>query len=123
MERAGLALALTERWGAKVSSADEGFFGRLRALAEPETEWWTRYLGRIAALVGEVYPAGIVREERLKLVAKWEGELLVVEVVFGKGVDREAFDKVVKGIEKVGKKKNWVGGKEGWGIKIDLRVS
>jgi len=123
MERAGLALALTERWGAEVSSTDEEFLGRLRELAGSETEWWTRYLGRVAALIGEVYPAGVVKKERLKLGAKWEGDVLVVDLAFGEGCDMDAFAKVVKWIDKVGKKKNWVGGKEGWGIKIDVRVS
>ena len=123
IERAGLALALAERWGAEVSSTDEGFLGRLRELAGLETEWWTRYLGRVAALIGEVYPAGAVKEERLKLDAKWEGDLLVVDLAFGKGSDKDALGKAVKGIDKVGKKKNWIGGKEGWGIKIDVKVS
>lgn len=124
LERAALALVLAERWGAEVSDTDAGFLGRLRRLVGPEVEWWTRYLGRVAGFVGDVYPAGVIGQERVGLRAAWEGKGVVgLDVEWRAGVDGSVFEKGWSGIEKVGKKKNWVGGREGWGFKVEVRVS
>jgi retrograde regulation protein 2 len=75
-ERAGLAIMLCERWGgaSALSPADEAFYQRLLELLGPEEAWWCMYYGRVAAVVGEVYPAGIVRkgEELLQLSVAWD---------------------------------------------------
>jgi retrograde regulation protein 2 len=46
-----------------------------------------------------------------------------LEVSFGGGLDGadEAFGKVIKGVEKVGKRKRWVGGRDGAGFRVEVR--
>jgi len=123
-ERAALALALAERWGADVAPTDEAFLHGLRALVGPRLQWWTAYLGRVAALLGDVYPAGTVRgEKRVDVSATWEAGVLVLEVGFARGVQTEGLAKVLGRVEKVGQRKRWVGGRDGWGVKVDVRIS
>jgi retrograde regulation protein 2 len=93
------------------------------------TLWWINYLGAVAALGGEVFPAGFVENaaDRLEFQAKWDRdekgrEVLGLEVLFGADLAPEAFEKVVKGVEKVGKRKRWVGGRDGAGFRVDVRV-
>jgi retrograde regulation protein 2 len=95
------------------------------------TLWWINYLGAVAALVGEVFPAGFVENaaDRLKFHAKWERdekgrEVLGLEVSFGGGLDGadDAFGKVIKNVEKAGKRKRWIGGRDGAGFRVDVRV-
>jgi retrograde regulation protein 2 len=57
-QRAFLSLALSERWGGDL--LDLPLEGRVRALLSKEELYVARYLGRIAAVVAEVYPGGIV---------------------------------------------------------------
>lgn len=127
-ERALLALLLCERWGgeADVPATDADFLARLRRLVGPALDWWARYLGAVARLVGDVYPAGVVDEaaSRLRLAAR-VGKGVVLEVAFlGDGAAAAAgdCDKALRAVEKVGKKKNWVGGREGWGLKVEVDV-
>jgi retrograde regulation protein 2 len=97
------------------------------------TLWWINYLGAVAALVGEVFPAGFVEgsggADRLRFQAKWDRdekgrEVLGLEVLFGAGLNGadDAFGKVVKGVEKVGKRKRWIRGRDGAGFRVDVRV-
>jgi len=83
----------------------------------------------VSALVAEVYPAGFVEgdggAERLRVQGKWERdekgrEALILRLVFGQGVDAAAFGKAVKGVEKVGKRKRWIGGKDGVGHRVEV---
>ena len=61
--RALLGIALCDRWGGGVHASAgvlrEGFVG----LVGGEDAWWARYIGSVAALIGEVFPSGRVREE------------------------------------------------------------
>lgn len=107
--------------------ADQEFKRSLEKLIDsPWTIWWIKYFGTVAALVAAVFPAGVCNsqnEDRLKVKASWqEGEKgerrLSVSVRFGSEVDSEMFCGEVKNIEKVGKKKNWVSGKDGFGYKV-----
>jgi len=147
--RALLGLLLCARWGAAVPPSDEPFKQNLERIVELDlqpgaggrgswTLWWINYLGAVAALVGEVFPAGFVEgaADRLRLQAKWDRDeekkgrvMLALEVSFGAGlVDGPggavdgAFGKAIKGVEKVGKRKRWVGGRDGAGFRIDVRV-
>jgi len=36
---------------------------------------------------------------------------------------KETMEGFVEVIEKVGKRKNWIGGKEGWGMKVKVKVA
>ena len=137
--RALLALLLCARWGAAVPPSDADFKRNLERLVQLEqpggqgswTLWWINYLGAVAALVGEVFPAGFVDNaaNRLKLRAKWERdekgrEVLGLEVSFGGGLDGadDAFGKVIKNVEKAGKRKRWIDGRDGAGFRVDVRV-
>ncbi|KAF2801964.1 Ppx-GppA-domain-containing protein [Mytilinidion resinicola] len=136
-ERAVLALLLCERHGgmSRISPSEQEFYGRIVRLAPEGWAWWCMYVGRVAGVVASVYPAGVVprgypggaavRQRRLVVRAAWgygKGKS-VLGVDFGvEGVAGwdEGFQKAVKGVEKVGKRKNWVGGWTGW--KVDVTV-
>lgn len=123
-----IALLLCARWGGAVPPSDEQFKRGLEQLVEsPWTLWWINYLGAVAGLVASIYPAGIVRDERLSLRATWERDekqrpLLVLHARISADVDGEVFGIESKAIEKVGKKKRWIGGREGIGHKVEVLV-
>lgn len=117
-DRALLALALTERWAGDLAPADEKFRERLGHCVTAKEGWWARYLGRVAAMIGDVYPSGVVVPEtgwRIRLAAGWEAiakkercDLLAVRVWCNEAeaaVFREAVQEAAERIEKLGKKK------------------
>jgi retrograde regulation protein 2 len=69
-ERAALAVMLCDRWGGlgDLPPGEASFYQRLLQLLGPEHAWWCMYYGRVAAVIGEVYPAGMVRSGQGKLV-------------------------------------------------------
>lgn len=74
-ERAMLAIILCERWGGigALSPGDEAFYRRLMELVGPEAGWWCMFVGRLGALLGQVYPAGVVRgKEKMALKMAWK---------------------------------------------------
>jgi retrograde regulation protein 2 len=110
--RALLALALCQRWGGEVS--DSNLKTRLQELVGSELEFWCRYLGAVAAVVGAVYPAGVLvgNEERVRFFGEErsgggkEGVLLRIRFADGDPVtDSVCVGAEVERIEKVGKKK------------------
>lgn len=134
-ERALLALMLCQRWGGEgqIPAPHEELKGRLEALLTQQEIWWARYLGIMGGCIGDVYPAGRLADdgERLTISAKWaeglgkkgnlQGVIVTMGIsgVVGKAVTREMVDTV----EKLGKKKNRVGGKEyGFGLPISVEV-
>ncbi|KAI9808916.1 MAG: hypothetical protein M1827_007141 [Pycnora praestabilis] len=139
-DRALLALLLCERWGGSVSPTDADFLLRLQALVGDQLSWWAKYLGRFAGVLGDVYPAGLVRdaesEEKPKIRARWQnivtkkgkddfGISIAVDVIYSN--DSPYSGEILAGslevMEKVGKEKNWIGGKEGWGRRVEVDVS
>jgi retrograde regulation protein 2 len=124
-ERALLALLLCERWGGKkhLPPTDLAFFQAMQALVGREHTWWTGYLGRVAALIGAFYPSGkgshdLVLQSRWQITKKGE-EMLVLCVADCKGESVNGLvGEEMERIEKVGKKKNWCGGREGYGFKV-----
>ncbi|KAK8206890.1 retrograde regulation protein 2 [Zalaria obscura] len=127
-DRAALALLLCERWGGEkaLPPADVPFFQSLQALFGPWERWWIGYLGRVAGLVGAVAPAGRLEEGEVEVVAGWgrgkKGERVEVRVGFGEVGAEEVFRGEVEKVEKVGKRKNWVGGREGAGWRVEVEV-
>lgn len=144
-ERCVLALSLCERWGGRsnLPPVDAPFYDGLAAMllsSSPSSSssslsggwgvWWTQYIGRVAGLVGAVYPAGIVRDGdkgALGFEARWtetkKGNRELELIISGLGEldgSGEAYRKEMKAIEKLGKKKNWIGGKEGCGFKVEV---
>lgn len=133
--RAALALLLCARWGGEVPPVDEDFKRNIEGLTDsPFFVWIIRYLGSVAALIAAVYPAGVSSGEngnRIKLESicslgkKKSGEVkreVTLRIGLADGLDHDIFAKELKNIAKVGKKKNWVGGKEGVGFKINVTI-
>lgn len=131
-DRTLLALLLCARWGGEVPPNDEAFKRSLERLVESQwTLWWINYFGFVAALIAAIFPAGTrgtEQRERLRLEPNWnrstKGEhALCLRVDLDAELDPEMFTKEVKGIDKVGKKKNWIGGKDGVGYKVVVETA
>ncbi|KAM0719114.1 hypothetical protein Q7P37_005019 [Cladosporium fusiforme] len=128
--RALLGLLLCARWGGAVPPSDEPFKQNLEQIVESGwSVWWINYIGAVAGLAAEVFPAGFVDEAagRLSIQTAWERDdkgrsMLAVRLSFCEGLDAGAFGKAVKAVEKVGKRKRWVGGRDGSGHRVDVRV-
>ena len=135
-DRALLALVLCERWGGEISPTDAGFFETLQELVGPKASWWSKYVGRAAQGIGEIFPAGLVREEdergtlnidlksSFSTQEKTRGDEIIQVMI---EVLREGISGPVgtmkNGLEKIGKRKNWVGGKEGYGSRVEVYVT
>ncbi|KAL8999239.1 MAG: hypothetical protein Q9169_001904 [Polycauliona sp. 2 TL-2023] len=128
IDRVLLALVMCERWGGELSPTDEQFLAKMQELAGPQGSWWAKYIGRAAGGIAAVFPAGVVREHEgsgVGVVATWcavQGKEVVDAIKFEirneiPDIDG-AIDEWRHGMEKLGKKKNWIGGREGWGIKV-----
>lgn len=130
--RATLALLLAARWGGDVPPADYGFqhsLEKLIAIESPITLWWIGYIGAVANLLASVYPAGIVDPEkpRIGFKAVWDKddkarEVLALHVKLSDLVADDSVAKEVKRVEKVGKRKRWIGGRDGYGHRVDVEV-
>lgn len=132
-ERALLATMLCWRWGggSELPPPYGELQARLEALLTQQESWWARYLGMMAHCIGLVYPAGRAPggEMRMKLAVRWadglgkKGNLqgIVVKLVAGKSVTKEMANEMIDELEKLGKKKNRVGGRE-YGFGIPIRV-
>lgn len=48
--------------------------------------------------------------------------MLVQKVTFDPTRLKEELDQDLKKIRKVGKRKNWVGGRDGWGMKVEVQL-
>jgi retrograde regulation protein 2 len=128
-QRALLAILLCERYGGypSISPTEQDFYRRIVQLLPEGMAWWCMYVGRVAAVIASVYPAGAVREERLKLIVQWtmskkENEVLCIDFSFLKPIDEldEGLQDALRKVEKAGKKKNWV---DGSGHKVLLTVN
>jgi retrograde regulation protein 2 len=127
-QRALLAILLCERYGGygSISPTEQEFYRRMLQLLPEGMEWWCMYLGRVAAVVASVYPAGVVREERMSIQVQWavtkkENEKLCIDFAFNTDLDEldEGLSSALKKVVKAGKKKNWVNG----GHKVVLTVN
>jgi retrograde regulation protein 2 len=129
LDRALLALMLSERWAGDLAPAEESFRARLRQFVPSHEAWWSQYLGRVAALVGDTYPAGVIsdRQWRIRLQTRWQQvtkkkqgttDALVLRVFVNDDtstshvIDRESLRDGAERIEKIGKRKNWIKAEE-----------
>jgi retrograde regulation protein 2 len=128
-DRAILAILLCERYGGyhSISPTEQDFYRRMLQLVPEKLRWWCVYHGRVAAVVASVYPAGTVRESRVKIVVQWtaskKGEQkLCVDFKFSTEPDEldEGLHAALRKVEKAGKKKNWIGG---MGYKVLVTVN
>jgi retrograde regulation protein 2 len=133
--RALLALMLCQRWDGELPPPHNTLQDRLRALLTRQEVFWCSYLGKVANLVGNVYPAGKIGElERIGFKARWstglgkkgleQGVVLSIEVKKDDPMTAsEALRPFLEGLEAVAKKKHRVGGKEGWYVQIEVSVA
>ncbi|KAJ4347049.1 retrograde regulation protein 2 [Didymosphaeria variabile] len=120
-QRAILAILLCERYGgfSSISPTEQDFYHRLLRLLPHGVAWWCMFLGRVAAVVAIVYPAGVVSECRLEMRADWvqtkKGKdklSILFKFLTLSQVDEmdEALNDALGQVDKAGKKKNWVAG-------------
>lgn len=133
-DRALLALILCQRWNGEIAPPHDMLQDRLRSILTRQEVFWCNYLGTVANLVGNVYPAGkIGQSERIAFKSKWsaglgkkgldQGIRLTIEVKNGDPMTSpEALRPALEGIEAVGKKKNRVGGRDGFGVPVEISV-
>ncbi|KAK7432912.1 retrograde regulation protein 2 [Neonectria magnoliae] len=136
-DRARLALMLESRYMGELPPREVQFMEALRRVITPEEVWWAAYLGRVGYLISRLYPAGEIEERKPRVVlsSEWgwdlgrkkkrEGVRLVISVQKVKDDPaklKKALRDHVKIVEKVGKKKNWIGGENGWGMKVEVKV-
>ncbi|KAI7183921.1 retrograde regulation protein 2 [Hortaea werneckii] len=129
-DRTLLALLLCNRWGGDVAPSDKQFKHSLEQLIDsPWTLWWINYMAAVAQLIASVFPAGINQrnKDRMSLSAKWESHKkqqshLSLRIDMDSASNAEAVEKETNAIEKVGKKKRWIGGKDGVGHKVSAQV-
>lgn len=125
VNRALLALILCERWDAKLAPTDQSLYNRLRQCVSAAEAWWCQYLGRVGALIGDVYPAGVVSSvhPRIGISTTKEGHeaplLLIIQRFPRRMQDIGSLEEHAGQIEKTGKRKNWL---EGYGVKISVFI-
>ncbi|KAM3413928.1 hypothetical protein BST61_g10599 [Cercospora zeina] len=124
-----VALLLCARWRGSIPPSDEPFKQNLEQLIEsPWTLWWINYLGAVASLIASIYPAGpLAGQERLRLKAVWDRDdkqrsLLRLQVGIIGDVDEEVVSHGANEVEKVGKRKRWIGGRDGIGHRLSVEI-
>ncbi|KAF7713384.1 Uncharacterized protein PECH_001323 [Penicillium ucsense] len=135
--RALLALMLQERYGGELPPRDIGFKSHMQGILTPEEVWWTRYLGKIGYIISQIYLTGAIDTSKPRIVpsAKWvnnlgkkedqegvELRIAIQKVSYDPTQLKEELQKDTRKLEKVGKRKNWIGGRDGWGLKIRVLV-
>ncbi|KAL4867284.1 hypothetical protein BDV12DRAFT_198365 [Aspergillus spectabilis] len=132
-ERVLIALILAERWAGDLAPTEEAYQQNLRRCVSAQEAWWCQYLGRVAALIGEVYPAGRVSDTHwgIRLSTEWDHiikkkerrDLLRLKVQWNResaatsGVTEQWLRDRVEKIEKAGKKKSWI---RAYGVRLDV---
>jgi retrograde regulation protein 2 len=128
---------LESRYGGELPPRELEFRESLRGMLTPEEVWWASYLGRIGQLITALYPSGRIHKSKPRVVftAQWsyalgkkknkEGLLLTISVQKTKNDPartKETVEEAASDVEKIGKKKNWIGDDEPWGMKVKVKV-
>ncbi|KAK4074447.1 uncharacterized protein Triagg1_5043 [Trichoderma aggressivum f. europaeum] len=136
-DRARLALMLESRYRGELPPREMEFREALRSLITPEEVWWTSYLGRVGYMITRLYPSGEIDTAKPRVVfsAEWswtmgkkknkEGFVLTLSVQKLKDDPahlKKALEDNVKVIQKVGKKRRWIGKEDPWGMKVKVNV-
>jgi retrograde regulation protein 2 len=145
--RAKIALMLESRYDGGLPHRDALFKRRLCDLLTPPEIWWCNYVGKLAWLIGEIYPTGVVGPKpKLWLSARFadnlgksgqkEGIELTISILKGGEGDitisnrgakltigKKRIDEYARQVAKVGKKKNWVGGRDGCGTAVKVVIA
>lgn len=135
--RALLALLLQERYGGELPPRDVGFKSHLQEILTPEEVWWTRYLGKVGFVLGQLYLTGTIDSSKPRIIpsASWvkglgkkgkkEGlslKIAIQKVSYDPTHLKEELERDAQKVEKVGKRKKWIGGRDGWGVKVLVSV-
>lgn len=136
-DRALMALMLERRYEGELPPRESEFKLSLQQLLTDEELWWTEYIGAVGLLISKVYPAGVIDESRprVKIMSEWascfgkkhkkEGLRLFFLIKKRKNdplMTKESLEDHSSDIKKVGKNKNWIGGRKGWGMHIDIVI-
>jgi retrograde regulation protein 2 len=123
-QRALLAILLCERYGGfgSISPTEQDFYQRMLKLLPSRcsaTAWWCMFIGRVAAVLASMYPAGVIRDERVALkltrtaaATDRSSASYCIDFEFFSLVDDldEELHGALKKVVKAGKKKNWQSG-------------
>lgn len=138
-DRARLALMLESRYQGELPPRELAFRELLRKLITPEEVWWASYLGRVGYLVTRLYPGGKIHKAYPRVVfsSQWswslgkdkdkEGLLLTISLQRtkeDKAKIKDTLHGLVRAVEKVGKKKNWIEmpKEDPWGLKVKVEI-
>jgi retrograde regulation protein 2 len=132
--RAILSLVLCQRWDSDLAPPHDLLKARLRQVLTPQEAFWCNYLGSVAKIVGDVYPAGRISQPRLKFEAHWSsglgkkglhhGVVLTIHAKEGDSMTTpDVLRNAIEKIESVGKKKNRIGGRSGFGVPIEVSIN
>jgi retrograde regulation protein 2 len=148
-DRALLALMLEARYEGELAPRETSYRDQLIRLVSNEEAWWTQYIGVIGLILSRAFPAGVVQDDlydintHRTILAKPEIRIKSEFVdTLGKSGDKsglmvtftlvwatenrsdpmevkESFQRHIKDLVKVGKKKHAI---NGWRIKVGARV-
>ena len=90
----------------------------MQELVGAEASFWALYLGRVLHGLGDMFPAGVVREGILRVGSSWgvkeggknHGEPILQLELRCREERMRGVEEWARDVEKLGKKKNWVGG-------------
>lgn len=136
-DRARLALMLQERYDSHLPLREEKAKSSFQDLLTVQEIWWIRYIGKVGLVLGVLYPTGIIDSlwPHVSLSVRWASDLgkrqnkFGIELTFTAHATsnqltiQEVLRGVKKKIEKVGKKKNSIGGKNGWRVKVKVIIN
>ncbi|KAH8698408.1 putative transcription regulator [Talaromyces proteolyticus] len=136
-DRTRLALMLQERYGSHLPPREEKAKSAFQDLLSAQEVWWIRYIGKLGLVLGILFPTGIIDSfwPRVLLSVQWASNLGKRQNKFGIELTftvhatsdhmaiKEILERAKGKIEKVGKKKNRIGGKAGWGVKIKVIIN
>ncbi|KAF2088397.1 Ppx-GppA-domain-containing protein, partial [Saccharata proteae CBS 121410] len=110
VDRAALGIALCEAHGgrSKLPHAQLHLYDGLMGILTDKERWWVRYVGRVAGLVLELWPAGNVSAaKRIEVNGEWDKDAIKLSLASVRGLDAALLDEEADWISKLGKKKKW----------------
>lgn len=129
-DRALLSLILFERWRGDLPPIDVPFHSGLQEIVGPSSSFLAAYAGRVLRGLGDVFPAGKVRDDALRIASVWEmvedakqhDEAVLrlemhAESSILNSVERWGLD-----LERLGKKKHWVSNSRGSGNSCGFKI-
>ena len=125
-----IGLILCERWGGDLSEVDAPFWDSLRELCGL-LSWWTRFIGRAARGIANMFPAGRVPDgdSSISMQAGLPGgqdsrtaDYLWVNITVSQNGTLDNIRLWADDLEKLGKKKHWANGDKGLKVKVQVMM-